>query len=94
MDAIAYTQAGYDNVLATMGTAVTTRHISLLQTLENMKYIILSFDNDQAGSDANISIGKQLFENGLNVSVVTYQNCKEKDVDEILRTHGKAAISQ
>ena len=83
MDAIAYTQAGYDNVLATMGTAVTTRHISLLQTLENMKYIILSFDNDQAGSDANISIGKQLFENGLNVSVVTYQNYKEKDVDEI-----------
>lgn len=92
MDAIAYTQAGYDNVLATMGTAVTTRHISLLQTLENMKYIILSFDNDQAGSDANISIGKQLFENGLNVSVVTYQNYKEKDVDEILRTHGKAAV--
>ena len=92
MDAIAYTQAGYDNVLATMGTAVTTRHISLLQTLENMKYIILSFDNDQAGSDANISIGKQLFENGLNVSVVTYQNYKEKDVDEILRAHGKAAV--
>lgn len=92
MDAIAYTQAGYDNVLATMGTAVTTRHISLLQTLENLKYVILSFDNDQAGSDANISIGKQLFENGLNVSVVTYQNCKEKDVDEILRTHGKAAV--
>ena len=92
MDAIAYTQAGYDNVLATMGTAVTTRHISLLQTLENMKYIILSFDNDQAGSDANISIGKQLFENGLNVSVVTYQNYKEKDVDEILRANGKAAV--
>ena len=92
MDAIAYTQAGYDNVLATMGTAVTTRHISLLQTLENLKYIILSFDNDQAGSDANISIGKQLFENGLNVSVVTYQNYKEKDVDEILRAHGKAAV--
>ena len=92
MDAIAYTQAGYDNVLATMGTAVTTRHISLLQTLENLKYVILSFDNDQAGSDANISIGKQLFENGLNVSVVTYQNYKEKDVDEILRAHGKAAV--
>ena len=92
MDAIAYTQAGYDNVLATMGTAVTTRHISLLQTLENLKYVILSFDNDQAGSDANISIGKQLFENGLNVSVVTYQNYKEKDVDEILRANGKAAV--
>ena len=92
MDAIAYTQAGYDNVLATMGTAVTTRHISLLQTLENLKYVILSFDNDQAGSDANISIGKQLFENGLNVSVVTYQNYKKKDADEILRTHGKAAV--
>ena len=92
MDAIAYTQAGYDNVLATMGTAVTTRHISLLQTPENLKYVILSFDNDQAGSDANISIGKQLFENGLNVSVVTYQNYEEKDVDEILRAHGKAAV--
>ena len=92
MDAIAYTQAGYDNVLATMGTAITTRHISLLRTLENLKYVILSFDNDQAGNEANISIGKQLFENGMNVSVVTYKNYKEKDVDEILRVHGKSAV--
>lgn len=92
MDAIAYTQAGYDNVLATMGTAITTRHISLLRTLENLKYVILSFDNDQAGNEANISIGKQLFENGLNVSVITYKNYKEKDVDEILRVHGKSAV--
>ena len=92
MDAIAYTQAGYDNVLATMGTAITTRHISLLQTLENLKYVILRFDNDQAGNEANVSIGKQLFENGLNVSVITYKNYKEKDVDEILRVHGKSAV--
>ena len=92
MDAIAYTQAVYDNVLATMGTAITTRHISLLQTLENLKYVILSFDNDQAGNEANISIGKQLFENGMNVSVVTYKNYKEKDVDEILKVHGKSAV--
>ena len=92
MDAIAYTQAGYDNVLATMGTAITTRHISLLRTLENLKYVILSFDNDQAGNEANVSIGKQLFENGLNVSVITYKNYKEKDVDEILRVHGKSAV--
>ena len=92
MDAIAYTQAGYDNVLATMGTAITTRHISLLQTLENLKYVILSFDNDQAGNEANVSIGKQLFENGLNVSVIPYKNYKEKDVDEILRVHGKSAV--
>ena len=92
MDVIAYTKAGYDNVLATMGTAITTRHISLLQTLENLKYVILSFDNDQAGNEASISNGKKLFENGLNVSVVTYKNYIEKDVDEILKAHDKTAV--
>ena len=94
MDVIAYTQAGYCNTVATMGTAITSKQISLLQTLSNLKYIILSYDNDQAGNDANLSIGKQLFENGLNVSVVNYGNLKEKDADEILKIHGKKAIDK
>ncbi len=92
MDVIAYTRAGYTNVVGTMGTAITSKHISLLQTLNNLKYVILSFDNDDAGKDANLSIGKQLFENGLNVSVVNYEGYFEKDADEILKIYGNKAI--
>ena len=94
MDVIAYTCAGYSNTIATMGTAITSKQISLLQTINNLKYVILSYDNDQAGKDANLSIGKQLFENGLNVSVINYKDFKEKDADEILRIHGKKAIDK
>lgn len=94
MDTIAYTRAGYDNVVGTMGTAITSKHMALLQTLNNLKYVILSFDNDQAGNEANLSIGKQLFENGFNVSVVNYEGFKEKDADEILKVHGNSAIDK
>ena len=94
MDVIAYARAGYDNVVGTMGTAITSKHMALLQTLNNLKYVILSFDNDQAGNEANLSIGKQLFENGLNVSVVNYEGFKEKDADEILNLHGNNAIDK
>ena len=94
MDVIAYTRVGYANVVGTMGTAITSKHISLLQTLNNLKYVILSFDNDDAGKDANLSIGKQLFENGLNVSVVNYEGYFEKDADEILKIYGNKAIDK
>ncbi len=49
-DVIACHQAGFENVVATLGTALTSRHARVLQRL--CKTIVLLFDGDEAGAKA------------------------------------------
>lgn len=49
-DVIACHQAGFENVVATLGTALTPRHARVLQRL--CKTIVLIFDGDEAGAKA------------------------------------------
>jgi DNA primase len=58
MDACLPLQAGLDNVVATLGTALTDRHVRLLSRYA--KEVVLIFDADQAGQMAS--------ERGLEVS--------------------------
>lgn len=94
LDNIAFYRADIKNVIATMGTAPTTNHITLLQSLNDLQSIILCFDNDQAGMMATISIGQMLFENGLNVFVANYGSLKEKDADEIINKYGNDKLHE
>lgn len=52
MDALAAHQFGYDNVVATLGTALTERHIQLLRRLA--RRVTLAMDADAAGLDAAV----------------------------------------
>jgi len=88
MDVIAYYRAGKDNVVATLGTACTSKQRELLKAL-NCR-IVLSYDGDQAGQTANIKIGEVLLNDGLNVSVI--DNRTELDPDEIINQYGKNAL--
>jgi DNA primase len=54
----------------------------------------LSFDNDDAGTNANINIGKLLVQNDWNVSVVGTYDAAIKDVDELCNKKGASAIKQ
>jgi DNA primase len=94
MDAIAYIRAGYQNVIATMGVALTTNHLNLLKSLTNLETVIVSFDNDDAGSQANIQHGKTLMENGFNTFVIDEYDKQYKDIDELLNAKGVEAISK
>jgi len=91
MDAIAFHQAGYSNVIATMGVNLSPTHIKMLRTL-NCETIILAFDNDNAGTDANINIGKKLIDEGFCVWMIGSYDKQYKDVDELLRKGGKNKI--
>lgn len=84
MDTIAYHRAGFKNVCALMGVSIANSAINLLRQVHGLKNIILSLDNDQAGTNAIISVGQQLLESGFDVYVVDYSNIKEKDPDEII----------
>jgi DNA primase len=94
MDAIAYIRAGYKNVVATMGVALSAHHLNLLKSLTNLETVILSFDNDDAGNFATIQHGKSLMENGFNTFVVDDYDKKYKDIDELLNANGLDAINK
>lgn len=52
MDAIAAHQSGFDNVVASMGTALTERQVRLLKRLT--AEVVLALDADAAGSEAAV----------------------------------------
>ncbi len=88
MDVIAYFRAGKDNVVATLGTACTSKQVELLASLN--RKIVLSYDGDRAGQAANMKIGEILLKKGLEVSVI--DNDTELDPDEIIKEYGKNAL--
>ena len=50
IDVITLHQAGFDNTVATMGTALTEEHVKMLSRYT--KELVLCYDNDNAGMDA------------------------------------------
>ena len=88
MDAIRVYTSGFKNVIASMGTAITSNHISLLKKL-NAK-VILTMDNDNAGEKSTILNGEELIKNNIEVSVVRLTG--EKDPDSFILKNGADAF--
>ena len=88
IDVIAYYRASKENVVATLGTACTKKQIELLKSMCDK--VVLSYDGDNAGQLANIKIGEQLLDAGMNVLVV--DNDTKLDPDEIISQYGKNAL--
>src|SRR5207342_3654284 len=68
-DVIALRQAGFEPVVASMGTALTERHLRELGRLT--KKIVLCFDADKAGQDATLRGMELAVGQGFEVKVVT-----------------------
>ena len=88
IDAIRVYSIGYKNVVATMGTALTKDHISLLKKL-NAK-VILMMDNDDAGEKSTVANGEELTKAGIEVTVVRLSG--NKDPDSYILEKGKDAF--
>lgn len=84
MDAIAYDQVDYSNVVASLGTALTSDQIHLLRNLSNT--IVLSYDFDKAGISASLKTGRLLSQHGFKVFVA--QASLEKDANDTLIKQG------
>ncbi len=84
MDAISLHQAGFDNVIACLGTALTSEMAHLISRY--CEEVILSYDADEAGQKATArAIG--IFNSiGMKLRVVHLSG--GKDPDEILRNYG------
>ena len=85
MDVIKADYAGLKTVVASMGTALSEDHITVLKKLTSN--ITLMFDGDFAGQEAILKTGEHLLKHGLNVFVV--QLPKNMDPDEYIVKFGK-----
>ena len=91
MDVIRASTIGINNCIATMGTALTKDHKSIIRNMTDN--IILCFDGDSAGEKATISAIELLEDTGINIKIVRLPD--KMDPDEYILKYGKDSfISQ
>ena len=88
MDVIAMHQAGFTNAVASLGTALTSGHASLLKRYT--QEVLLLYDSDEAGIRAALRGIPILREAGVNSRVVSLK--PYKDPDEFIRNEGPEAF--
>jgi DNA primase len=90
MDLLQAHQAGFKNVVAALGTALTRDQARALRRYT--EYAVIAFDADLAGQAAAMRGLDILKENGLQVQVVTLP--PGEDPDSLLRKEGPGAFRQ
>jgi DNA primase len=87
-DALRLVDAGIEEVVAPMGTALTDAQADLLA--KYTKQIVLLYDSDGPGQKATFRAADVLLAKGLEVRVVTLP--EGEDPDTFTRTHGRDAV--
>ena len=90
MDVISLHQAGFNNAVASLGTALTTQHASLLKRYT--EEVILTYDSDEAGVKAALRAIPILKAAGLSARVLQMQ--PYKDPDEFIKALGADAFEE
>ncbi len=97
IDVITLHQAGFDNAVATMGTALTEEHARLLSRYT--KELVLCYDNDQAGKDATQRAIGILKNADFSVKVLQLPRRRneegeyiKQDADDFIKYQGAAAF--
>ncbi|MBE6581610.1 MAG: DNA primase [Ruminococcaceae bacterium] len=88
MDTIAMHAAGFQNAVATLGTAITQDHARLISRYT--KRVIINYDSDEAGQKAADKAMLLLDEVGLPVRVLKLTGAK--DADEFIKRFGNDAF--
>ena len=90
MDVIALHQAGFDNAVASLGTALTSGHANLLKRYT--KEVFLTYDSDGAGVKAALRAIPILKEVGIITKVINMR--PYKDPDEFIKALGPEAYQE
>ena len=85
MDVIMAHQYGFNNVVASMGTAITEKHINILKKLT--KNIALALDPDKAGEEAMTHSVD--YENTAEVEIIVVTLPADEDPDEVIKKDPK-----
>lgn len=90
MDVIALHQAGFDNAVASLGTALTEGHAGILRRYT--KEVYLSYDSDGAGQKAALRAIPILRDAGITCKVINMS--PHKDPDEFIKALGPEAYEE
>ncbi len=98
VDVVTLHQAGFDNAVATMGTALTTEHTRLISRYA--KEIVICYDNDPAGRKATERALDILKDSEFTVKVLKLPDrivdgqAVKIDADDFIKLHGPEAFEQ
>lgn len=90
MDVISMHQAGFNNAVASLGTALTAQQASLMKRYTDEVLVI--YDSDEAGTKAALRAIPILNAGGLTTRVVNLK--PHKDPDEFIQTEGKELFQE
>ena len=90
MDVISMHQAGFTNAVASLGTALTAGHASLMSRYT--KEVLLTYDSDEAGQKAALRGIPILKAAGIRPRVVNL--APYKDPDEFIKAEGKEGFEK
>lgn len=88
LDAITPAQVGIGNIVASLGTTLTSGHVRLLRRYR--QDVVMVYDSDAAGVEATLRGLDLLVEEGMHVKVVSLP--PGRDPDEFVRREGKEAF--
>lgn len=84
MDVISLHASGFENAVATLGTAITSEQARIFSRYT--KKVVISYDSDEAGQRAADKAFKLLQEVGIDVRIIKMDNAK--DPDEYIKKNG------
>lgn len=84
MDVISINQAGFENVVATLGTALTPEQARIMAQYANE--VIIAYDSDSAGQAATQRAINLLSSAGINTKIIKMTDAK--DPDEYIKKFG------
>ncbi len=84
MDVISMHQAGFNNAVASLGTALTSQHCSLIKRY--VDEVVLTYDSDEAGVKATLRAIPLLKQAGVSTRVLSM--LPYKDPDEFIKALG------
>ncbi len=90
MDVISINQAGFENVVATLGTALTPEQARLMKQYADE--VIISYDSDGAGQTATHKAINLFSEAGVKTRIIKMEGAK--DPDEYIKKFGASRFKQ
>ncbi|MGI5888408.1 MAG: DNA primase [Oscillospiraceae bacterium] len=90
MDAISMHQAGFDNAVAALGTALTDEHIKIMANYADS--VVLAYDSDDAGRKATARAISMFRASNISVKVLEIPGAK--DADEYIKKYGADSFRQ
>lgn len=92
LDVLALNQAGFDNAVAGLGTALTDQQVKYIQSISPRLEVLLCYDGDFAGQKAAFKAMQKFLDSGTEPKILPLP--KELDPDDYLKKYGRERFKE